>query len=374
LVEHFPCVGLIGPRQSGKTTLVKRNSNKITKQTLYLDLELSEDFHKLNDAQVFLQQHQDKCVIIDEIQRKPDLFPLLRALIDQKRESGRFILLGSASPDLIRDSSESLAGRIAYLELHPFILPEIKFDTEKLWFRGGFPDSYLENKPNIRYRWMDNFIRTYLEKDLPQLGFGGHSAIAERLWIMLAHEHGNLINYSELSKSLEISMPTVKSYMDFLEQAFLIRQLKPYTHNIKKRMVKSPKVYIRDSGILHHLLGLKSHDDLYANIKMGNSWEGFVIEQISALLPLNRKMYFYRTHVGSELDLVIEKGGKPHVGIEIKYGSDISPSKGNIYAANYLKTNENFIIIISKDEEYLLSNGFKVVGIRKFLTNILPSL
>ena len=285
LLKSFPCVAIIGPRQVGKTTLVKEIRNSLKQKSLYLDLELTSDLNKLSDAETFLIQNLSKIIIIDEIQRKKDLFPLLRALIDKDRKPGKFILLGSASPDLLRDSSESLAGRIAYEELTPFIIPEISehFSTEQLWIKGGFPDAFLAKI--IWDDWMGNFISTYLEKDLPLLGFPADSITARRLWTMIAHNHGNLINYTEFSKSLEISVNTIKKYINFLEQAFLIRQLPPYYFNIKKRVVKSPKIYIRDSGILHYLLGLETMNDILGFPKMGASWEGFVIEQIKAVLP-----------------------------------------------------------------------------------------
>lgn len=373
LLKYFPCIAIVGPRQVGKTTLVKMIREKLDKPSIYLDLETISDYSKLADPETFLREQENKTVIIDEVQRLPGLFPLLRALIDLKREPARFILLGSAGPDLIRDSSESLAGRIAYLELMPFVLEEIikEHSIRDLWLSGGFPDAFLHKAP---WRvWMNNFVRTYLERDLPNLGFSAEPRRAERLWIMLAHNHANLINYSDLSKSLELSSVTVKKYIDFLEKAFLVRQLRPYTMNIKKRLVKSPKIYVRDSGVLHYLMGIESFNDLISNPKMGSSWEGFVIDQVSAKLQTGRQLFFYRTHDGSEIDLVIEKGGKPHATIEIKYGSDIRPNKGNILAIRNLGTNNNFIIT-AEGNEYSLSTGFKVCSLQTFLQYYLPGL
>lgn len=373
LLKSFPCVALIGPRQVGKTTLAMEIQKSLKSESIYLDLELTSDFNKLLDAETFLAQNQSKTIIIDEVQRKKDLFPLLRALIDKNRRPGRFILLGSASPDLLRDSSESLAGRIAYVELSTFIINEIEqnYSIEQLWVKGGFPDAFLEK---VSWQdWMNNFISTYLEKDLPALGFPADRLTAQRLWTMIAHNHGYLINYSEFSKSLEVSVPTVKKYINFLESAFLVRQLPSYYFNIKKRIVKSPKVYIRDSGILHHLLGLENLNQILGYPKMGASWEGFIIEQIAAFLPDYLRIYFYRTRDGSELDLVIEKGGYPYIAIEIKYGSDVRPTKGNTEAIKMLKTKHNFVII-KDDENYLLSNGFRVCGIKLFLNQYLPNL
>lgn len=373
LVKYFPCVAIIGPRQVGKTTLAKIIRQKLEKPSVYLDLETISDYAKLSDAETYLGEHENKTVIIDEVQRLPGLFPLFRALIDAKREPARFILLGSASPDLIRDSSESLAGRIAYHELTPFILEEIikEHTIRDLWLSGGFPDAFLHKAP--WQVWMNNFVKTYLERDLPNLGFSAEPIKAERMWIMLAHNHGNLINYSDISRSLELSSVTVKKYIDFLEKAFLVRQIRPYTLNIKKRLVKSPKIYVRDSGVLHYLLGIESFEDLHSNPKMGSSWEGFVIDQIFAKLKVGRRLSFYRTHDGSEIDLVIEKGGKPYAAIEIKYGSDVRPSKGNLLAIQSLGTIHNFIVTAGSDE-YSLSNGFRVCSLQAFLQNYLPGL
>ncbi|HNS18334.1 MAG TPA: ATP-binding protein [Bacteroidales bacterium] len=373
LANYFPCIAIVGPRQVGKTTLIKMIREKLDKPSIYLDLETISDYSKLADPETYLREQQDKTVIIDEVQRLPGLFPLLRALIDLKKEPARFILLGSAGPDLVRDSSESLAGRIAYLELAPFILEEIikEHTMRDLWLYGGFPDAFLHHAP--WQIWMNNFVKTYLERDLPNLGFPADPIKAERLWIMLAHFHGNIINYSDLSKSLELSSVTVKKYIDFLEKAFLVRQLRPYTMNLKKRLVKSPKIYIRDSGVFHYLLGIESFEDLISNPKMGSSWEGFVVDQISAKLKVGRRLFFYRTHDGSEIDLVIEKGGKPLAAIEIKYGSDIRPNKGNLLAIQNLGSTFNFIITAEGDE-YNLSSGFRVCSLQIFLQDHLPGL
>lgn len=365
-LKRFPCVAIVGPRQVGKTTLAKELTKDIDKdKLLYLDLELTSDFEKLSDAETYLMQQEDKLVVIDEVQRKPELFPLLRALIDRNRKPGRFLLLGSASPDLIRDSSESLAGRIIYIELTTLTIGEVN-DVDRLWLKGGFPEAYLEKDKEFYQAWMSGFIRTYLERDLVQLGFKGNTSKAERLWRMLAHYHGNLINYSELAKSLDVSVPTVQSYTEFLEKAFLIRLLQPYSGNLKKRLVKSPKVYIRDSGILHYFLGITDKDALWGNPKLGSSWEGFVIEQIITQMPLDFKKYFYRTREGSEIDLVIEHQNKILASIEIKVGSKFMPSKGLTMAVQTLKADKNYIVT-RKEEEFKTSNGFHVCGLSMFL-------
>jgi len=372
-LKYFPCVAIVGPRQVGKTTLVKSLISQLTKDSIYLDLELRTDFIKLLDPETYLQQHADKIVIIDEVQRNKALFPVLRALIDMDRRPGRFILLGSAGPELIRDSSESLAGRIAYVELFPLNLIEVnrKISMDDLWLKGGFPDAVNGRIPH--QLWMRNFIRTYLEQDLPMLGFPAGKSISERLWTMLAHHHANLLNYSELSKSLELSVNTVKNYIRFLENTFLIRQLQPYHMNIKKRLVKAPKIYIRDTGILHYFLDIPDFDSLYNHIKMGSSWEGFVIEQIASAIDDDMNLSFFRTQQGAELDLLIEKKGKLLAAIEIKYGSDPRLSKGNLLAAETLGVHRKFVITKSS-EEYMLSNGFLVCDLQGFLEKHLLGL
>lgn len=372
LLNGFPCVALIGPRQVGKTSLAKLIRNDYP-DSVYLDLELNVDFLKLNDSETFLSQFENQLIIIDEVQRKKELFPTLRALIDINRRTGRFLLLGSAGPDLIRDSTESLAGRIAYFELNPLVLREVFPDYSKkdLWFRGGFPEPFL--KKELWLEWMNNFINTYFERDLPNLGFNAGSTAGKRLWQMLAHLHGNHINYTDIGKSMDLSIPTVKKYINFLEDAFLIRTLQPYYSNIKKRLVKSPKVYIRDSGVLHFLLGIDNWEDLMGHPKKGASWEGFIINQIVPFIPVNRQVFYYRTHDGSELDLMITKGGLPIAGIEIKYGSDPRPSRGNTEAVQTLDTRLNYVIV-KEEEDYLISTKFRVCGIQTFLDKYLPEI
>lgn len=371
LLSVFPCVAIIGPRQVGKTTLAKIIQKGYELST-YLDLEFQKDYLKLEDAETYLRQFENHLVIIDEVQRKKDLFPVLRALIDLNRRPGRFLILGSASPDLLRNSSESLAGRVAYHELTPFLLPELgkSFKIENVWMYGGFPDALMKRK--FWLNWMNNYVKTYFERDLPSLGFPADSLTGERLWTMLAHYHGNLLNYAELGRSLELNINTIKSYIGFLRNAFLIRIIEPFYTNIKKRLVKSPKVYIRDSGIMHYLSGIENPEQLSGHPKKGASWEGFVIEQIIPLLPLNRKVWFYRTHDGAELDMVLTRGNRPVASIEIKYGSDARPTRGNTEAMQTLKTSHNYIII--KDEEdYLLSGGFRICGLRVFLDKYIYS-
>lgn len=369
LLNGFPCVTIIGPRQVGKTTLAKK-IQKGYESSVYLDLEFQKDYIKLEDAETYLDQLRDRLVIIDEVQRKKDLFPVLRALIDRNRKPGRFLLLGSAGPELLRNSSETLAGRIAFYELTPFLVEELhdKYKIDDIWMRGGFPDAFLNHKYWLS--WMNNYVKTYFERDLPNLGFPADSITGERLWTMLAHYHGNLINYAELGRSLELSIHTIKKYIGFLQNAFLIRLIEPFHLNVKKRLVKSPKVYIRDSGIMHYLSGIENSDQLMGHPKKGASWEGFVIEQIIPLLQPNRRAYFYRTHDGAELDLVLTRGNRPVTSIEIKYGSDVRPSRGNTEAVQTLKTSRNYIII-KDNEDYMLSGGFRVCGLETFFERYL---
>ena len=371
LLSGFPCVAILGPRQVGKTTLARKIQKEYELST-YLDLEFQKDYLKLEDAETYLRQFENHLVIIDEVQRKKDLFPALRALIDLNRRPGRFLILGSASPDLLRNSSESLAGRIAYHELTPFLLPELgkSFKIENVWMYGGFPDALMKSKYWLN--WMNNYVKTYFERDLPNLGFPADSLTGERLWTMLAHYHGNLLNYAELGRSLELNINTIKSYIGFLRNAFLIRIIEPFYTNIKKRLVKSPKVYIRDSGIMHYLSGIENPEQLTGHPKQGASWEGFVIEQIIPLLPVNRKVWFYRTHDGAELDMVVTRGNRPVASIEIKYGSDARPTRGDTEAVQTLKTSHNYIII-KDDDDYLLSGGFRVCGLRVFLDKYINS-
>lgn len=375
LIHNFPVVGIIGPRQVGKTTLVKELIDEIDKECIYLDLELPEDFSKLHDPQIYLEQHEEKCVILDEIQRLPNIFSILRALIDRKREPGRFVILGSASPGLLKQSSETLAGRIVYTELSPFNLMEIIKDHDMVdhWFKGGFPEAFLSIKSDIFTTWMRNFVQTYLERDLQLLGLSVDSILMRRLWTMIAHYHGGIWNASTFAKSLGITVPTVNRYINFLEAAFIIRRLEPYYYNLKKRLVKSPKIYVRDTGILHYLVGINNLESLYGNALMGNSWEGYVIEQIHQILPGEQKLCYYRTHHGAESDLVLVKGTEPKACIEIKYTSQPKQSRGFPIAVNDLKTPINFIIT-PKSDTYLMNKSTYVCNLADFLSKQLVSL
>lgn len=374
-LKKFPIVGIIGSRQVGKTTLAKEIKKKFL-GAVYLDLELPSDYNKILKAEFYLSSLENKLVIIDEVQRFPELFPLLRALVDRKRKPSRFIILGSSSPDLIKKSSETLAGRIIYHELPALLINEIKNSTNKtmnLWLKGGYPESYLANSLENSFKWRESFIRSFLERDLPQLGIKIPSIQLRRFWMMLAHYHGNIWNASKIASSFGVSSPTIKSYLDILEDTFVIRQLLPFYSNVKKRIIKSPKIYIRDSGLLHSLLNIESFDDLMSNPIAGHSWEGFVIEQIINNLNFKFGKYFYRTSSGSEIDLIITRGEKPAFGIEIKLSLSPQVSQQLINAASELKLNSVFIVYPGK-ESYQFDKKIFVISIDEIQEKILKKI
>lgn len=365
-LRDFSVVAILGPRQCGKSTLAKEIIS-LNKKSVYLDLELESDLRKIDDPELFLSQHEDKLVCIDEIQRMPDLFKVLRGIIDRKRKNGRFLILGSASRDLIRQSSETLAGRICYMELRPFMFSEIsatgRADLMKLWTRGGFPESLLSRSNQSSTTWRENFIRTYLERDIPQLGFNIPARTLKRLWTMLAHSHGQVLNSSRLGESIGVSHTTVRSYLDILSQTFMIRLLQPYHANIKKRTIRSSKVYVRDSGILHSLLGIENKNDLFGHPVFGNSWEGFALENILAAYP-GYEPYFYRTSSGVEIDLVLEKG-KKRIAFEFKASKSPVVSKGFYQALKDLSISQAYIVCPA-DEQYPLRKDVTVAPLHAF--------
>lgn len=369
LLEQFPVVAMIGPRQVGKTTLAKHLMKRVDKACLYLDLELPEDQSKLSDPALYLERHRDKCLILDEIQQLPHLFPILRGLIDRHNVPGRFIILGSASPNLLKQSSETLAGRIAYKQLTPFNLTEISSHAgmDVHWFRGGFPPALLARHTSYSRNWMRNFIQTYLERDLPMLGLSANPALMRRLWTMLAHFHGGIWNASTFARSLGVTSPTVNRYLEFLEAAFIINRLQPFTLNLKKRLVKSPKIYIRDSGILHCLAGIVDFENLQGHVLIGNSWEGYVLEQIKQIAPEDIDLHYYRTQNGTESDLVLVRGNTPLGCIEIKYTAAPKISKSLQIASQDLNTGSNFIII-PHGEPYPMAENVMVCGLAEFLS------
>ena len=367
-LSFFPVVGIIGPRQVGKTTLAKKIQARIKEASILIDLELDSDLRKLEDAETYLQAHQDKCVIIDEIQRMPRLFTLLRALVDIERRPGRFIILGSASPRMIKDSSETLAGRISYSELTPFSLLEIKSikTQEEHWLKGGFPDALLAPSEKFTWRWLRNFIRTFIERDLRELGHEISNVMLSRLLSMLSHVQGQLQNASDLSRSLGVSAPTVNHYLDLLEGSFIINRLQPYFSNVKKRLVKSPKIYFRDSGVLHQISNINDIETLLGHIAVGASWEGYVIEQIKRTSENKLEMYFYRTHGGAESDLVLIGPGNRIACIEIKLSNAPSVSKGFFESIKDIGPEFKYVIC-PHTERYERSGGIIVCGLVEFL-------
>lgn len=368
-LNYFPCIGILGPRQVGKTTFVRHLRQGINKEIIYLDLEDTNDFEILSkNAQWFLEQHIAKLVIIDEVQRELSLFPLLRALIDKTNSPCQFVLLGSASPELLAKSSETLAGRIFYFELTPFHLLELKdYSQEEHWFRGGYPKAFLSPSNKLWQAWHKSYLKTYIETDLRNIGLTASPILINKLLKMIASLQGGLLNYSELSKSLGVSSQTVKTYLELLQHTYIIRLLEPYYVNIGKRLVKSPKIYIRDSGILHALLALNNKDDLINHYSAGNSWEGYVIEQIITQLNDDCTPYFYRTQKGAELDLCIIKGQQPIVSIEIKLSNKPTVSRGNTESITDLETKHNFIITYNEND-YELNEKWKVCGIKTTLS------
>jgi uncharacterized protein len=361
-------VALIGPRQVGKTTLAHQLAE--TRPSLYLDLESRADRDKLSEPELFLKTHEDQLVILDEIHRAPELFQTLRGLIDRGRRkgkrTGRFLVLGSASIDLLRQSGESLAGRIEYVDLGPLNVLEVGADEaamNRLWLRGGFPDSYLAKNDADSFRLRRGFIRTYLERDVPQFGLRIPAETLERLWTMLAHNQGTLLNASRLAAGLSLSAPTVTNYISLLVDLMLVRRLPPRLANVGKRLVKSPKTYVRDSGLLHALLGIEDADELAGHPVVGASWEGFVIESLLAAAPERTKASFYRTSAGAEIDLVLELGGRHGMwAIEIKRGLAAKTERGFHHARSDLQPAKGFVVYAGQ-ERYPLSHGVEAISL-----------
>ncbi|MBU2650699.1 MAG: ATP-binding protein [Bacteroidetes bacterium] len=376
LLEHFPAVAIVGPRQIGKTTLAKSLISSIAKETIYLDLELPLDANILSNPQVFFQNNPDKCIILDEIQRIPELFPVIRAVIDQHRVPGRFIILGSASPELLKQSSETLAGRIVYTELSGLLVNEVNEiqKTNELWIKGGFPEPFLMNDQEFISEWHHSFLLTYFERDLPLLGLKTDTSLLRRLLQMLAYNQGMLLNLANYSKSLGISSPTISRYIDFFENAFIIRLLQPWHLNIRKRLVKSPKTYLRDSGILHHLFGIQSYNKILGHPVLGYSWEGFVIEQIINASRPGISFSFYRTAEGAECDLVLSRGMEILACVEVKFTDAPKTTRSLTTAIQDLQSENNFIIVPDTPEPYILKENVTVCNLWQFVRNYLPGI
>jgi predicted AAA+ superfamily ATPase len=371
-----PAVAIIGPRQVGKTTFAIQAAKSLDVGYIYLDMESGQDVAKLgDDPESFFAFYKDKLVIIDEIQAYPILFSRLRSIVDRDRRNGRFLLLGSASPNLVHGVSESLAGRISYLDLHPLKLSEItpNYSMQFHWFRGGFPRAFLAETDAVYADWMQSYIRTYIQTDLNTLfGYNLNPIITTKLWNMLAHLHGAMANMQDLSRSVGVTGPVVNRYIDFLEGAFLVYKLQPWFTNAGKRLVKAPKIYIKDTGILHALLSISSLENLNVHPIVGASWEGYVIEQIMYHIGPDFQFYFYRTHTGTEIDLVIVKGAKPIAAIEIKYSNIPTPTKGFFIGIEDLQTKQNFIITPASDT-YPHKNAL-VCNLSTFVKDYLPNL
>ncbi len=349
-LKRQAAVAIIGPRQVGKTTLAREIADAHP-GALYLDLEAREDREKLVEPVLFLRQYENSLVVLDEIHRVPELFSSLRGIIDQGRRTGhatgRFLILGSASIDLLRQSGESLAGRITYIDMGPFFtleLPANESTLLQLWLRGGFPGSYLVEDDSTSLRWRTDFIRTYLERDVPQFGPRIPAGVLERLWTMLAHGQGTLLNASRLAAALQISASTAQRYIDLLADLLLVRRLPPFQRNVGKRLVKSPKVYVRDSGLVHALLGIKTYNDLAGHPVAGASWEGFVIENLIQAVPERTVASFYRTAAGAEIDLLLEIPGQGLWAIEVKRSLAGRPEKGFYIACQDLKPDRRFVV------------------------------
>ncbi len=372
LLQEFPAVAILGPRQVGKTTLAHQLCVQWPGETQYLDLELPSDQARLQDAEAYLGSLAGKLVVLDEVQRMPELFAMLRGLIDQRRRAGlrtgQFLLLGSASGTLLQQSSESLAGRIAYRELYPLQLHELESTDvaarDRLWLRGGFPESLLARSDAASQRWRSQFITTYLERDIPQLGPRIPATTLRRFWTMLAHEQGQLLNASRLATSLAVSGQTITRYLDLMSDLMLVRRLQPWAGNSAKRLVRSPKIYVRDTGVLHSLLGINSLDALLAHPVAGSSWEGMVIEHLIAALPEGAEASFYRTSAGAEIDLVLELPGQQRWAVEIKRSGAPAISKGFHLGAEDIGATHKWVVY-GGSETYPLGEGVKAVPLEQ---------
>lgn len=368
-------VALIGPRQVGKTTIA-RNISEGT-QSVYLDLEDNLDLKKARDIIAFHAENNDKLIILDEVQRLPEVFTQLRGIIDKERRkenrAGLFLFLGSASLDLLQQSSESLAGRIAYLELHPIDVLEYADNAEKvntLWLRGGFPQSLLSASDQISLAWRRSFIRTYLERDIPLLGPRIPAETLDRFWTMLAHNQGSVLNAAHLSRNLEVSGTTIGRYLDLMTDLLLVRRLQPWTFNIGKRLVRSPKIYVRDSGITHALLNISTYNDLLGHPVVGGSWEGFVIENILAVTPSHVQPYYYGTPRGAEIDLLLEFSPTEKWAIEIKRKSSPTVSEGFYTACEDIKPDRKYVVY-SGGDTFPMRNGITAISLRDLMQEVL---
>lgn len=375
-LRAYPAVVLLGPRQIGKSTLVLALAKIIKKKNIFLDLEKQSDQRKLHDPEVFFKSYQDHLVVIDEVQFMPELFTTLRPVIDEYRKPGRFLLLGSASPELVKGVSESLAGRVLYLELAGVTIQEAaayKIDNNVVWLKGGFPASLTMRSAALSLQWRKQLIRSFVERDLTAL-FGKEisESTVRNFWQMVAHQQGRIWNANQFSKSLGVTSPTVKRYLQFMQAAFLLRVVEPWFVNATKRVVKSPKVYVRDTGLLHALLDIDSYPALLGHPVAGTSWEGFVIEQVVQHLPETVRPFFYRTHHGAEADLILVKGIKPIAVIEIKLTNAPVIAKGFYEVLEDLKLKQGFVITPSSDT--YPQKQITICSLEAFINQFLPKL
>lgn len=373
-LTYSPAVAILGARQVGKTTLALNYAQSSGRQFIYLDLENLDDLAKIeNNYATFFDFYKDYLVVIDEIQTKPDLFNSLRGIIDKHRQAGRFILLGSASPLLVKGVSETLAGRISYFDLSTFNLSEIKpaFDLQSHWLKGGFPNAFLAENIDIAQAWISDFVRSYVERDLNVLFDKNFNAVlARRLWTMLAHQQGDLLNSNTLSRSLGVTAPVVNRYIEYMEGAFLLHRLQPWHSNTKKRLIKSPKIYLKDTGILHFFQRIKSYEELLTHPIIGASWESYVVEQLLYHKPQEIDMYFYRTHNQAEIDVLLVKNEKPEMAIEIKLNNSPKISRGFYNSCEDLGIERKYVITPSA-ATFPKPNNVLVMSLENFISNIL---
>lgn len=363
-IADTPVVALLGARQTGKTTLARSIAGKVGKPCIYLDLESDEDRNKLLNAEIYLAERKEVLIILDEVQRFPDLFPLLRSLVDRHRVPGRFVLLWSASPELLMRSAETLAGRIGFLYLHPLNYAEVQhsISQQQHWLRGGFPDMLQTRSDASAFRKLDDFVRTYSDRELPLLGMGSDIQTRRNLLKLMASVNAGQLNISDISRSLGFSVTTIKNYIGHIESAFLTYRLQPWFVNTGKRLTKNPKIHFADTGLLHSLAGIRNSEDLAGHILLGASFESYITQQVRSTVSEDVELYYYRTSNGAEIDLVLARGSKPILGIEIKYGTAPKISKGCLIARQDLE-NIPLLVVCNTSENYAMEKDVLCVNL-----------